>query len=101
MPIKFHVLAPEDRPVSTLGKYLVVSKPDDRDMYIVPAKFLPTAVPYYVEGELVGPEDTSGNFAMMNILVTTKNSILLALTKSPTLAYFQSRNDWTVRTAVR
>jgi hypothetical protein len=103
MSIEFHVpheCLPYDTTVTTLGKYLAVSNPDDPDVYLVPAKYVPSKKPDYIRGEMIKAShriDTD-NFAMINVLIQEKHSLTLAYTKSPTLAYFNSRNDWTIHT---
>lgn len=104
MPIEFHVpldCLPHDTTASTLGKYLTVSNPHDPDVYLVPAKYVPTATPDFVGGEMVKATHcaVTENFAMINVLIQERHSLMLASTKSPTLAYFKSRSDWTIHSS--
>ena len=104
MSIEFHVpldCLPYDTTVTTLGKYLLVSNPDDPDVYLVPAKYVPSAKSDYVRGEMIKATHcaVTEHFAMINVLIQERHSLILAATMSPTLAYFKSRDDWTIHSS--
>ena len=72
MSIKFYVNGYDtNKSVSTLGKYIIVSVPEDSTKYIVPAVYIPGAVPYCVPGEIINLrfEALSPNFSLINILI--------------------------------